>query len=89
MFSKVVMSHLQTSRKINSHWYSCEEIKKGYSFVYHGEFGLKGCQRHKTPDDGGGGGTRDYIHIFIITECIKNNLFPKQINSAEYEYVNI
>ena len=56
--------------------------------MYHGEFGLKGCQRHKTPDDGGGG--RDYIHIFIITECIKkNNLFPKQINSAEYEYVNI
>ena len=57
--------------------------------MYHGEFGLKGCQRHKTPDDGGGGGTRDYTHIFIITECIKNNLFPKQINSAEYEYVNI
>ena len=59
--------------------------------MYYGEFGLKGCQRHKTPDDGGGGGegTRDYIHIFIITECIKNNLFPKQINSAEYEYVNI
>ena len=47
--------------------------------MYHGEFGLKGCQRHKTPDDGGGG-TR---------VCIKNNLFPKQINSAEYEYVNI
>ena len=23
--------------------------------MYHGEFGLKGCQRHKTPDDGGGG----------------------------------
>ena len=56
--------------------------------MYYGEFGLKGCQRHKTPDDGGGG-ARDYIHIFIITECIKNNLFPKQINSAEYEYVNI
>ena len=24
--------------------------------MYYGEFGLKGCQRHKTPDDGGGGG---------------------------------
>ena len=23
--------------------------------MYHGEFGLKGNQRHKTPDDGGGG----------------------------------
>ena len=22
--------------------------------MYHGEFGLKGCQRHKMPDDGGG-----------------------------------
>ena len=55
--------------------------------MYHGEFGLKSCQRHKTPDDGGGG--PEIILIFIITECIKNNLFPKQINSAEYEYVNI
>ena len=61
--------------------------------MYYGEFGLKGCQRHKKPDDGGGGRggeTRDYIHIFIITECIKKkHLFPKQINCAEYEYVNI
>ena len=55
--------------------------------MYYGEFGLKGCQRHKKPDDGGGG-TRDYIHIFIITDCIENNQ-PKQINCAEYEYVII
>ena len=52
--------------------------------MYYGEFG------HKRPDDGGGGGeTRDFIQIFIITDCIKNNLFPKQVNCAEYEYVII
>ena len=40
--------------------------------MYYGEFG------HKKTDDGGGE-TRDYIQIFIITDCIKNNLFPKQV----------
>ena len=51
--------------------------------MYHGEFGLKGCQKCLMM----GGGGPEIIHIFIITECIKNNLFPKQINSAEYEYI--
>ena len=57
--------------------------------MYYGEFDPKGCQRHKKPDDGGGGETRDYIHIFIITECIKNNLFQKQINCAEYKFIHL
>ena len=58
--------------------------------MYHGEFGLKGCQRHKTPDDGGGGGDqRLYSYLYNHRMYKKNNLFPKQINSAEYEYVNI
>ena len=52
--------------------------------MYYGEFGLKGCQRHKKPDDGGGGETRDYIHIFIITNSIKiyfqNKLIVQNMN---------
>ena len=33
--------------------------------MYYGEFGLKGCQRHKTPDDGGGGGgQRLYSYLY-------------------------
>ena len=56
--------------------------------MYYGEFDLKRCQRHEKPDDGGDQRLYSYC-IFIITECTKNNLFPKQINCAEYKYVNI
>ena len=73
MFSKIVMSHLWTFPKINSHSSSCEEIKKGYSFVYYAEFDLKHCQRHEKPDDGGG-----RAEIVFILYLYNHRMYKKQ-----------
>ena len=34
--------------------------------MYYSKLGLKGGQGYKNLEDGGGGGTEDYIHIIII-----------------------
>ena len=58
--------------------------------MLYGEFDTKSLMIGGRGGEGGEvGETRDYIHIFIITDCIKINLFPKQINCAEYENVII
>ena len=56
--------------------------------MYYGEFDLKRVKGTKSLMMGEGDQRLYSYCIFIITECIKNNLFLKQINCAEYKYVN-
>ena len=51
--------------------------------MYHGEFSLKGRQRHKTPDDGGGGDQRLYSYLY------NHRMYKKQSISKTNEFCRI